>query len=73
MQQYSEGVNKNFTVGDLKKLLNKFPEDTIICRTRIKKNYEQEYTSIQSLTYGRKQDFIDFMGDIQEGNILTIF
>lgn len=66
------GINKNFTVGELKKFLNRIPDDYVVCKSLIDGD-SVEYSSIEVITVMQKQEFIDFKGDEIEGNIITIY
>ena len=62
----------NFTVGELKKFLNRIPDDYVVCKA-IANPKKMIYTSVNVITIMQKQEFIDFKGDDIEGNIITIY
>lgn len=69
--QNSLDIKKDFTVGELKKYLNRIPDDYVVCKSEI---YDSiEYSSVEILTVMQKQTYIDFKGDEKEGNIITIY
>lgn len=64
-------IQKDFTVGELKKYLNRIPDDYIVCKSEI---YDSvEYSSVEVITVMKNQNYIDFKGDEQEGNIITFY
>ena len=65
-------IQTNFTVGELKKFLNRIPDNFIVCKAIVNPT-KMIYTSIEVLTVMQKQQFIDFKGDDIEGNIITIY
>ena len=65
-------IQKDFTVGELKKYLNRVPDDYVVCKTLID-GHSVEYSSVEVLTVMQKQNYIDFKGDNKEGNIITIY
>lgn len=65
-------IQTNFTVGELKKFLNRIPDDYVVCKAIVNPE-KMIYTSIEVLTVMQKQQYIDFKGDDKEGNIITIY
>ncbi len=68
----NEMIQKDFTVGELKKYLNRIPDDYIVCKAIVNPE-KMIYTSLGVLTVMQKQNFIDFKGDDKEANIITIY
>ena len=65
-------IQKDFTVGELKKYLNRIPDDYIVCKAIVNPE-KMIYTSLEVLTVMQKQEYIDFKGDLEEANIITIY
>ena len=65
-------IHKDFTVGELKKYLNRIPDDYMVCKA-IVNSEKMIYSSLEVLTVMQKQEYIDFKGDNKEGNIITIY
>ena len=65
-------IQKDFTVGELKKYLNRVPDDYIVCKAIVNPE-KMIYSSLEVLTVMQKQTYIDFKGDDKEANIITIY
>ena len=68
----NEMLQTNFTVGELKKFLNRIPDDYVVCKAIVNPT-KMIYTSVAVITIMQKQTYIDFKGDNKEGNIITIY
>lgn len=72
LYQNGLSIHKDFTVGELKKYLNRIPDDYIVCKTIIT-DEETYYSSAEVITVMQKQQYINFKGDDKEANIITIY